>query len=410
MSSLICILKNITSKNFVISSIIIFISIQLYLPVSALAPGTITTGELIVDDANARIGWPITYAYTSGSIVLSSIYLYWPVSTGNLYNIILADKQVYGVIKTPPFTPITSGLTSTTADKSIYYNQPKTLWFNFQQALQFVGDNVVELNVDSNVNGTAEAFYYTATASGTASTFNLYVDSTNTAANIVVGVYAGTTTAPTTLLTVGSLSNPTPGAWNAVSINPISITSGSRYWLAVLNPTGESGTIKFRTKASGTSKTSSQTNLAALPNTWTTGSSYSCTMSAYLTAPTSMSTNPADYRIRLKFGSGDYVGYPSFPTCSLSGPTEFCDASLPWHNASVTNQISPFTYTYVWKVDSVTKGSTQNVQIGWASLAVGSRSLALTYAEKYSSTIIWSTTITRSVFNVKKPAPVISIE
>ena len=390
--------------------IIVSIFIKLCLPVAALAPGIISTGDLIIDDVSGRIGWPINYAYTSGSVYLSQIYLYWPSSTGNLNNITLGDKQVYGVIKIPPFAAITSGLTSITADKSIYYNQPKTLWFNFQNAMQFAGDNVVETVVDSNVNGTAEAFYFAATASGTTSTFNLYVDSTNTAANIIVGVYTGTSTAPTTLLTTGLLTNPLPGTWNAIPISPISITSGSRYWLAVLNPTGEPGVIKFRSKSSGTSKGSSQTNLASLPNTWTTGSSYSSTIAAFLTAPSSMSTNPSDYRIRLKLYSGEYVGYPSFPTCTLSGPTEFCDASLPWHNASVTNQIAPFTYTYSWKVDSVAKGSTQNIQIDWASLASGTRSLALLYSEKYSSTIIWSKTITASVFNVKKPVPVISIE
>lgn len=396
--------------EFVTSMIIVLMSLQLCLPVAALAPGTISTGELIIDDVYNRIGWPITYTYASGYVYLSQIYLYWPSSSGNLYNITLDNKQVYGVIKTPPFAAITSGFTSITADKSIYYNQPKTLWFNYQKAQQIAGDNVIETAIDSNVNGTAEAFHFSASASGTANTFNLYVDSTNTAENIIVGVYAGTSTAPSTLLTAGLLTNPLPGTWNAIPISPINIISGSRYWLAVLNPSSGQGIIKFRCKSSGTSKTSSQKNLASLPNTWTTGSSYSGMISAYLTTPYSVSLNPSDYRIRVKFYSGDYVGYPSFPTCELSGPTEFCSASLPWHNASVTNQISPFTYTYAWKVDSVNKGSTQNIQINWASLAEGTRSLALTYAEKYSTTTIWTTTITKSVFSVKKPTPVISIE
>lgn len=400
----------IGSDNKSIFSIIIILSILLCLPVAALAPGIISTGDLVIDDVSGRIGWPITYTYTSGSVYLYYIYLYWPSSTGNLYNITLDNKQVYGVIKIPPFAAITSGLTSTIADKSIYYNQPKTIWFNFQDVSQFVGDNVVETVVDSNANGTAEAFSFAATASGTASTFNLYVDSTNTAANIIVGVYAGTTSTPTNLLASGLLSNPVPGTWNAIPIPPITITSGSRYWLAVLNPKSEPGIIKFRAKNSGTSKGSSQTDLESVPNTWTTGSSYSATMSAYLTAPSSMSTNPDDYRIRLKFHSGEYVGYPSLPTCALSGPTEFCIASLPWHNASVTNHISPFTYSYTWKVDSVTKGTTQNIQINWASLAEGTRSLALTNTEKYSGTTTWTQTITNSVFSVKKPIPVISIE
>lgn len=408
------IIYNITDikidHKFVVSMIMVLMSFELCLPVAALAPGTISTGELIIDDVNGRVGWPITYTYTSGYVYLSQVYLYWPSSTGNLYNITLDDKQVYGVKKIPPFASITSGLTQTIVDKSIYYNQPKTLWFNFQNVSQLVGDNVIEAVVDSNVNGTAEAFSFAATASGTASTFNLYVDSTNTAANIIVGVYAGTTSNPTTLLASGLLSNPLPGTWNAIPISPISITSGSRYWLAVLNPKSEPGVIKFRSKSSGTSKGSLNTSLTTLPTPWTTGSSYSSTIAAFLTAPSSVITDPSNYRIRLKFYSGEYVGYPSFPTCALSGPTEFCDASLPWHNASVTNQISPFTYTYAWKVDSVNKGSTQNIQINWASLAEGTRSLALIYTEKYSTTNVWTTTITKSVFSVKKPTPVISIE
>ena len=56
-----------------------------------------------------------------------------------------------------------------------------------------------------------------------------------------------------------------------VSLPPVSITAGSKYWVAILSP---SGMLTFRdsgTSVGGLSKTSSQSTLSELPSTWTTG-------------------------------------------------------------------------------------------------------------------------------------------
>jgi hypothetical protein len=159
-----------------------------------------------------------------------------------------------------------------------------TVTWSFTTANLLVGNNTIQTSSDNDKAGTAEAFLYTASAGGTATTLNLYVDSGSSATKVVVGIYShnASTNAPASLLAQGTISAPTTG-WNAVPLSSaVTIANGTKYWIAILSPSG-SGTIKFRDKSSGgRSQVSSQATLTALPGTWSSGKSFtSSAMSAY---------------------------------------------------------------------------------------------------------------------------------
>jgi hypothetical protein len=146
-----------------------------------------------------------------------------------------------------------------------------------------VGSNTVSSHVDSNPAGIAEAFQFTASAGGALSTFLCYLDQSSTAQSVVIGIYTDSgKNRPGTLLTSGTISRPVAGAWNKVTVPATSVTAGTRYWIAILTPTGD-GTAVFRDVAGGgSSKSSRQSNLTALPATWSNGASWSTgSISAY---------------------------------------------------------------------------------------------------------------------------------
>src|SRR6185437_2829578 len=121
-----------------------------------------------------------------------------------------------------------------------------------------------------------------ATASGSVTQMSVYVDSGNAATKVSVGLYTDKSGVPGTLLTSGTMTSPKAAAWNTVTVPTASVVSGTKYWIAVLSPSG-SGTIRFRDVASGgLTQASSQSNLAALPASWSSGATYgNSPMSAY---------------------------------------------------------------------------------------------------------------------------------
>jgi hypothetical protein len=148
-----------------------------------------------------------------------------------------------------------------------------------------VGDKTVEAGQDEVGGGSAEAFSYTAATTGSATKLNIYVDSASSATSIQVGVYSNASgNHPGTLLASGTLTSPTKGAFNSVTIPTVSITAGQTYWIAILAPAG-TGTARFRDVASGgPAESSTSTSLTALPATWSTGGTWpNSPMSAYLT-------------------------------------------------------------------------------------------------------------------------------
>jgi hypothetical protein len=139
-----------------------------------------------------------------------------------------------------------------------------------------LGNQSVQSNVDYNNAGVAEAFLYTAPAAGAVSSISVYIDATSTATSAIVGLYANLAgDVPGALLTQGTISSPVKGAWNTVTVPATGVAAGAKYWLALLGPSG-GGTMKFRDVASGGAKavTSSQTNLATLPSSWSNGATW----------------------------------------------------------------------------------------------------------------------------------------
>ncbi|MFL5518762.1 MAG: Ig-like domain-containing protein, partial [Gemmatimonadales bacterium] len=100
---------------------------------------------------------------------------------------------------------------------------------------QLLGLDSIQGFADNDAAGEAEAFAFTATASGQAGTVTLYVDSGSRATVLDVGLYSDASGQPDTLLASASLAAPRPGAWNTITFgtNP-TLTSGTPYWVAVL--------------------------------------------------------------------------------------------------------------------------------------------------------------------------------
>jgi outer membrane protein assembly factor BamB len=161
-----------------------------------------------------------------------------------------------------------AGNTATAANVSVTVNNagppPPTV---------LLGDQTVEVQVDSDSAGQAEAFKTSATATGTLSQVRFYLDSSSTATKVIVGIYADNAGKVGALLTQATTTAPVGGAWNQVSVPGVGLANGAAYWVAILAPTG-SGVVRFRDRAGGTSETSSATTLTALPATWVTGVKY----------------------------------------------------------------------------------------------------------------------------------------
>ena len=82
-----------------------------------------------------------------------------------------------------------------------------------------LGSSSLQPNADSSSAGSAEAFQFTAAASGTVHSFSLYVNSGNTAKSILVGLYSNSSGSPGTLLTGATIVSPASGAWNAAGVS-----------------------------------------------------------------------------------------------------------------------------------------------------------------------------------------------
>jgi len=134
-----------------------------------------------------------------------------------------------------------------------------------------VGDKNVAPVTDSIPQGKAQAFQTQAAVTGWVTGLSVYVDTGPTAIKLVAGLYTDKNGHPGTLLAQGILGSPGSAGWKRVSLPPVSITAGSKYWVAILSP---SGMLTFRdsgTSVGGLSETSSQSTLTKLPSTWTTG-------------------------------------------------------------------------------------------------------------------------------------------
>jgi plastocyanin len=238
----------------------------------------------------------------ASSITGSGGTLTWTTSEASDTQVEFGPTTAYGsstALNTSLVTGHTQALTGLTASTLYHYRAKSkdgsgnlatsadlTFMTSAPLPTTVLGDTGIEAIRDNNSAGSAEAFQYTAPASGAANKLFVYLDATNTATQVIVGLYTSAGTNPGTLLAQGTISAPVKGAWNSVTIPATGITAGTKYWIAVLAPTG-AGPIQFRDKSSGgTSQTSSQSNLSSLPATWSPGQTWaSSSMSAYAQAP-----------------------------------------------------------------------------------------------------------------------------
>jgi hypothetical protein len=139
-----------------------------------------------------------------------------------------------------------------------------------QQPQVLLGKTNVGSSLGESQSGTAKAFRVQAVATGQVDSLSVYLDSSNGAPTVWVGMYTSHHGHPQTLLSKGVISNPVAGQWNSVSLPPAQVDAGATYWLALL---GVDGVVQFRDRyAMCRPEVDSQTSLSSLPATWTTGS------------------------------------------------------------------------------------------------------------------------------------------
>lgn len=131
-----------------------------------------------------------------------------------------------------------------------------------------LGNADIARTVDSNPAGTAEAFLTRVRYSGQLTRLHIYVDSSSTASQAIVGIYSDPFGLPAVLEEQRTITNLMPGSWNYVDLPSMSVTAGQRYWIAVLGPRG-GGTVSFRDRRfAGLAELSAQHQLTALPAHW----------------------------------------------------------------------------------------------------------------------------------------------
>jgi hypothetical protein len=85
---------------------------------------------------------------------------------------------------------------------------------------------------------------------------------------IRVALYSDHDGVPGTILSQGSAPGLLSG-WIGVTIPPVPVLQSTRYWIVVLSPLGTGNVNLRQALVGGSSVTSAQTSLAALPPTWT---------------------------------------------------------------------------------------------------------------------------------------------
>ncbi len=226
-----------------------------------------------------------------------------------------------------------------------------------------LGSQTVSSSKDNNSAGLAESFQATASASGVVGSLSVYVDSPNSASRVAVGLYSDSGGTPGTLLTQGTITSPTAGAWNTVTVSGASVTAGTAYWISVLSPSG-TGTFDFRDAASGSlSENSSQTNLTTLPATWSPGPKWDDSpISAYASAATVtgpvLSATPSSLEMSTTTGGAT----PQPATVSVSntgtGSLSFSASSdESWLTVSPTTGSAPQNLTVSASIASLAAGT-----------------------------------------------------
>ena len=109
-----------------------------------------------------------------------------------------------------------------------------------------IGTTTVYPGAATNPAGLAQAYRFTAAPTGAVDRLNFYLDSTNTARRVEIGLYTDPSTSVGALLGSCVMIRPRRNAWNSCTIGARTIAEGTDYWLAFVHPAGSRGTLKYR--------------------------------------------------------------------------------------------------------------------------------------------------------------------
>ena len=124
----------------------------------------------------------------------------------------------------------------------------------------------------SNTAGRAQDYRFTAPQSGKVSRLSLYLDRASTARALELGLYSGTAGSARARLARCTVRSPRRGAWNRCVIPEVTLKKRSTYWLAVMQPKGSKGALRYRVKrGAGRSYASASARLGVLPRSWRNG-------------------------------------------------------------------------------------------------------------------------------------------
>jgi hypothetical protein len=148
--------------------------------------------------------------------------------------------------------------------------------FTFRTAIAgpatLLGDQTIQTERVTLPAGQAASYQYVAAQSGQVSLLRLYLDPGSSATVVRVALYSDQAGTPGTILSQGSAPGLTTG-WVTVSLPPISLVQGTRYWVAVLAPIGSGNVVLRDAGRGGSSLLSRQATMAAFPLAWTSGTS-----------------------------------------------------------------------------------------------------------------------------------------
>ena len=223
-----------------------------------------------------------------------------------------------------------------------------------------LGDTSVQSRA-SNAAGIAQAYEATATTTGTATDIEVYINDGNAATQVIVGLYSDSAGEPGALLTSGRISDPTSGAWNDITVSPVSITGGSTYWIDIL---GVGGTIQYSaTRHHGeASYVQSGTDLTSLPQTFVGSQTLPTSpLSAYVNG--TASTQPA----------------PPIAAFTVSSSSPVTGEPVTFDGSASTCNAAPCSYQYIDEVNGATLGTSQVSQFTFQD--VGTKEVQLTVTD-----------------------------
>ena len=192
--------------------------------------------------------------------------------------------------------------------------------------------------------GRAEAFAFRAQGSGRVGAINLHLGSRDRAKRLLVALFSDRGGRPGALMAAGSSSSLRTGAWNAVAVPATDISSGTRYWVALL---GKGGAVSLRAGHSlylTMTRTSRASHKPAPVSRKTTTGTAPTTPTPTPTPPTMVSTSPVATTPVTTTVPRSPVGTPPVTVTDPSPPTpppappDDCDLTAT--PASFTAQVS----------------------------------------------------------------------